>query len=458
MVHDMTKGNILPAILRFFFPMLFGNLFQQLYNMADSIIVGRFVGIDALAAVGSTGSLNFLVIGFVIGVSSGFCIPVSRYFGAGDWSKLRHCLANSVYLSGGISVVLTAVVMASARWFLTVTNTPANIFDDAYHYIMIIFAGIIASMFYNLLAGVLRALGDSRTPLIFLVVASVLNILLDLLFIRVFFLGAAGAAYATVIAQAISGLLCLWFIVRRFPAIHPVGSEWKADPAIMAELLHMGLPMALQFSITAVGTIILQSAVNLFGSGVVAAVTAAYKVQILLTQPMETLGITMATFCSQNLGAEQIDRIRSGIAKSTIVCMIYCVIAWVIAYYGGVEISLLFIDAENREILTYVREFLRVNAMFFPLLGILFLLRNSLQGLGYAFPAMTAGVFELAARTIVAFFLVEKLQYLAICLANPVAWAFADCLLIPVYLYDIRMLKRRFPGTSAEKKPKADPS
>ncbi|WP_071429423.1 MATE family efflux transporter [Angelakisella massiliensis] len=444
MVKDMTRGKPLGLILGFFFPMVLGNLFQQFYNMADTIIVGRFVGVQALAAVGSTGSINFLVIGFVTGICSGFSLPLAQSFGAGDMGSLRRGVAHSLYLGVIITVVLTAVTVWGTPMILTLMQTPVDIFQDAATYISIIFWGIGATMFYNMLAGILRALGDSRTPLYFLILSSLLNVGLDLLFILRFDLAVAGAAWATVISQGVSGLLCLVYIVLRFPILHLGRQDLRPERRSAVRLLSMGLPMALQFSITAVGSTIIQTAVNTLGSQVVAAVTAGNKVQNIVTQPMETIGITMATYCGQNLGAGRVDRIDHGIRLSLGLSLGYCVVAAVLTWFWGDAIALLFLDKSEVAILAYTQEFLRINALFYPVLGVLFLLRNSLQGMGFGVPAMAAGVFELAARSLVAFLLVGRFAFDAICMANPAAWIFADILLIPVSLYELRQLRMHF--------------
>ncbi len=444
MVKDMTQGKPLGLILGFFFPMVLGNLFQQFYNMADTIIVGRFVGVQALAAVGSTGSINFLVIGFVTGICSGFSLPLAQSFGAGDLGSLRRGVAHALYLGLGITVVLTILTVWGTPGILTLMQTPGDIFQDAATYISIIFWGIGATMLYNMLAGILRALGDSRTPLYFLILSSLLNVGLDLLFILRFHLGVAGAAGATVLSQGVSGLLCLGYIVLRFPILHLKPQDLKPERRSAVRLLSMGLPMALQFSITAVGSTIIQTAVNTLGSQVVAAVTAGNKVQNIVTQPMETIGITMATYCGQNLGAGRVDRIHRGIRLALMLSLGYCVAAAVLTWLWGSSLALLFLDRGETEILSFTREFLQVNALFYPVLGVLFLLRNSLQGMGFGVPAMTAGVFELAARSLVAFLLVSRFAFDAICMANPTAWIFADLLLIPVSLYELRQLNFHF--------------
>lgn len=442
MVKDMTQGKPMKLILSFCIPLVLGNLFQQLYNMVDSIIVGQFVGVGALAAVGSTGSLNFLVLGFMNGLCSGFSIPVAQSFGAGSLSEMRKHVANAVYLGVIATALLTTLTMIFTPQVLQLMQTPADIYQDAYDYIIVIFAGMFATMLYNILSGFLRALGDSRTPLYFLIIASGLNIVLDLIFILVFSMGVSGAAYATVISQAVSAVLCLFYIRKKFRILRfeqgELGFHWQQSK----KLLSIGVPMACQFSITAVGSIILQSAVNTLGSGVVAAVTAAGKIQMIVTQPMETLGITMATYGGQNLGAGKIDRIQKGVRQSVALSLVYCVVACLAVSFLGYYIALLFISSSETVILSEVVRFMRINGIFYPMLGLLFIYRNTLQGLGYSLLPMLAGVCELVARSAVAFCLVGTFGFHAICFANPAAWFAAVVLLMAVWVVKIRALKR----------------
>ncbi len=446
MVKDLTTGNPLKLILLFSLPMVVGNLFQQFYNMADSIVVGQFLGVNALAAVGSTGSISFLVLGFATGTCSGLCIPVAQACGAGDHKTMRRYVTNSVYIAAAITVLITAGTLLFTRQILVLMQTPADIFEDAYAYIIVVFAGTGALMLYNLLSGVLRALGDSKTPLYFLIVASVLNVGLDVLFIVPFRMGTAGAAYATVIAQAVSGLLCLVYIWKRFPILRMKREDWRPDAALIRRMLAMGVPMGLQFSLTAVGSILLQTAVNGLGSGIVAAVTAAGKVSLIVTQPMETIGLTMATYCGQNLGAGKIERIHRGIRTSVVLTLGYSVAACLIVALWGGEISRLFISGDDVDgILEQIRYFLIINGLFYPVLTLIFIFRNSLQGLGSGIPAMTAGIFELVGRSFVAFCLVGTFGFNAVCFANPAAWVAADLLLLPVYFVVMRRLRNQYP-------------
>lgn len=451
LVKDMTHGSPLKLILGFALPMAVGNIFQQFYNMADTIIVGRFVGVDALAAVGATGSLNFLILGFVLGVCGGFSIPISQCFGAGDMKGMRRCVANSVYLGIAITALFTLITLLFTRQFLIWMKTPEDIRESAYRYIIVIFGGMFSMMLYNLLSGFLRALGDSRTPLLFLVVSSFANIALDLAFILLLNSGVAGAAWATVISQGISGILCFLFIVRNVPALHLQREDMKLDWLTISRLLKNGIPMALQFSITAVGSIILQTAVNTLGSTVVAAITAGDKVQSLVTQPMESLGATSATYCGQNLGAEKIDRIHTGFRRFVLVSVLYSCFATSVVILFGSKISLLFISSSETVILDYIRQYLFFDGLFFIPLSLIFIFRNGLQGMGFGFSAMLAGICELLARASVAFILVKPLGFLGACLSNPAAWVAADLLLIPMYIHVMKGLNARY----ANKKEKA---
>ncbi len=443
MVKDMTEGASAKRILTFTLPLLVGNLFQQFYNMADTIIVGQTLGKEALAAVGSTGSFNFLIIGFVLGMASGFCIPVAQYFGAKDYEKLRRTVANIIYLSVAISIILTTLTMIFTKDILIFLDTPSDIIDDAYSYIIVIFAGMSATMFYNVLAGLLRALGDSRSPLYFLIVSSALNVGMDFFFILVCNMRVMGAGLATVLAQLISGLLCLFYIIKKTEVLRLKKADMALSFTLSRKLLYLGLPMALQFSITAVGGLVLQKSVNNLGSTAVASVATGNKASMMLTQPMESLGIAMATFCGQNLGAGKIDRVRRGAHQALGMVTVYALLATVASFFAGRYMALLFIDGSETAVIDGIHRMLSICGSLYFTLGILFVYRNCIQGLGYGVPAMAAGLFELAARAAVGTFFVPVYGFDAACVAGPVAWIAADLLLIPVfYIVLSRLLKR----------------
>lgn len=445
---EMTVGKPYRLILSFAIPMVIGNVFQQLYNMVDTIIVGRCCGVNALAGVGSTGSISFLVIGFALGVCSGFSIMIAQCFGAGNYSEMRKYTSNAAYLCTAVAIILTSLTILLTKPILTIMNTPKEIYDYAYRYIIIIFAGIPATIFYNILSGILRALGDSKTPLIFLGISSGLNVGLDLLCILVFDMNVAGAAIATVISQGISGLLCLIYMKKKFDILKFEKEELRFDFQKSLRHIGVGIPMALQFSITAIGSIVLQGAVNTLGTSAVAAITAASKIQTVAINPMESIGITMSTYCGQNKGARKYTRIRVGMRQSVIISMIYCVIsALAVSFLGGV-LSVMFVSSKNtspeelNEIISLSVKYLRFNGIFYPTLGILFILRTALQGMGYSLLPMMAGVGELVARTLVAVIFVSIYGYNAACVASPVAWIFADILLVATYYVKMKSLKK----------------
>ena len=323
---DMTKGRPLPVILQFTLPLIIGNIFQQLYNMVDTIIVGRYVGADALAAVGSTGTIMFLLTGFSQGITAGFAILISQRYGAHDADGVKQAVANGTLLSVLFTLFLTCSCLFLMKPLLTIMNTPDNIFADAYSYIMIITAGIVANIFYNLLSAFLRAVGNSKVPLFFLVFSACLNVLLDLFFIIQLHMGVAGAAWATNLAQAISAVLCAIYIWCKIPELKPYRSDWKISRTDTKNQLAAGIPMALQFAITSSGTMIMQSAINLFGSTAVAAFTATGKLQSLLMQGMIAMGQTMATYSGQNFGSGDIKRIKAGVKTALGIALVYALV------------------------------------------------------------------------------------------------------------------------------------
>ena len=444
MIREMTHGKPLTLILSFCLPMLLGNLFQQLYSMVDTIIVGKFIDVDSLAAVGSTGSVSFLIIGFTTGITSGSCILPAQQFGAGNYSEMRRLIANAVYLCAITTVVVTALAVSLCYPLLQLMQTPSDIIDLAYNYIVVIFGGICVTMMYNLMAGILRAMGDSRTPLYFLILASLINIGLDLLFIVVFNSGVAGAGWATVISQGISGILCIIYMKKNYPILQFEKGELAFSGSRLLSVARISVPMGLQFSITAIGSILLQSAVNSLGKVCVAAVTAAGKMQNMVVAPMETLGITMATYAGQNLGAGKIPRITQGMHRAFAVGIIYSALAAAVVWVFSGPLCLLFVDAGETEVISRAVYFIGINAFFYPVLSLLFITRNMLQGVGFSFLPMLAGASELAARAVVSIGLVPVFGFDAACFASPVAWSAATVLLIIVYNVKMHGMKRQY--------------
>ena len=441
---DMTKGSPMKLILGFSVPLFFGFLFQQFYGVVDTIIVGRFLGVKALAGVGSTGSINFMVIGFCMGVCNGFAIPLSHKFGAKDYSGLRQFMANSIWLSIAFAAVMTGAICIFCRPILVLMKTPSDIFEDAYIYILIIFIGIPVTYLYNLLSSIIRALGDSKTPLVFLTLSSVLNIVLDLLCIITFQMGVAGAAVATVVSQGVSGVLCLIYMIKKFPVLKVQREEWKINPDHIRILCGMGIPMGLQYSITAIGSVVLQAAVNTLGSGAVAAVTAGSRVGMFFCCPFDALGSTMATYGGQNVGARRLDRISEGFKACSVLGIIYSVIAFGVLYLFGDKLSALFVNAAETQLMEDARYFLIINSMFYIPLAFVNIVRFLIQGMGFSTFAILAGVCEMAARSLAGILLVPALGFTGACIASPLAWILADIFLFPAYRHVKKKLERTF--------------
>lgn len=439
---DMTAGIPSKIIFNFTVPIFIGNIFQQFYNMADTVIVGKFVGTGALAAVGSVGTIVFLIIGFLQGLTAGFSVLTAQRYGAGDMRNMRKSVGTACILSVIITIVMTAGSMTAMKSLLSFMNTPEDIFADAYAYIMIICGGIGATVLYNLLSGILRALGDSKTPLYFLVLSAALNIGLDLFFIIVFRMGVAGAAYATVISQGVSGVGCLIYIIKKVPLLKLQKEDFRLEGYLVKMEISVGVPMALQYSITAVGTMMVQSSLNLLGSLSVAAYTAANKIESVVTQAYVALGTTMATYCAQNMGAGDIQRIRRGFKSATVMGSIYGVALAIPMMTVGKYLVYLFVSQDVNAIIGQVDIYLKCAGLFLIPLTVVNVYRNGIQGMGYGLLPMMAGVAELLGRGAVALWAAEKRSYTGACMASPVAWLLAGGLLLFMYFRIIKKQSR----------------
>ena len=439
---DMTKGKPSQLILKFIIPIIIGNIFQQFYSMVDTIIVGRFVGVQALAAVGSTGTISFLILGFMMGLTTGFTVLTSQRFGAGDEDGMKKSVANAVFLSCIMTVIMTAVSMLSMDGLLRLMNTPEDIFDMAKTYIMIICGGMGFSVLYNILSSILRAVGNSKVPLVFLIISAVLNIILDLFLILVIPMGVAGAAWATIISQGISGLLCLIFMIKKVSLLSLKREHWQWDWQCVRNQVAIGIPMALQFSITAVGAILVQSALNLLGSTVVAAYTAACKVEQLVTQPYGAMGMTMATYSAQNRGVNDLNRIQKGVRVANVMSAIYSVVIYGVVYLILPYIIRLFVSGDVSDVLGYARTYIIICGAFFIPLGMIFIFRNVMQGCGFGFMPMLGGVVELVSRSVAAFAAAHMMSYVGVCFANASAWCTAGIFLGVAYLFVMRKMVR----------------
>ena len=440
---DLTVGKPLFQILRFALPLVLGTLFQQLYSFADTVIVGRCLGTDALGAVGTTYSLNFLILGFVQGACVGFCIPVAETFGAKDKGGLRKYLFNGALLCVVLSVVFTISTTLMAGPLLQLIHTPEELYADAVLYIRILFLGIPATVLYNYASSVLRAMGDSQHPFYFLLAASVLNIGLDYLLIVSMGMGVDGAALATVLSQLLSGGLCaFWFFTRtaKQEELTFRGQSSLLSAGHCKRLAYIGFPMGFEYSVSAIGAVIMQDAINLLGSTAVAAQTAGEKIRQMFTLPMESVGMAMATYVGQNHGAHRTDRIKQGIKDGCTIQLTYCVAAWVVIFFvKPYAVGLVLGDADPA-VTAGAIQYLAIMSMLFCFHGLLMIFRNTLQGLGYSVQAIISGVGELIGRSLGGLLAVKTgLGYVGICLSNPFAWGLA--MLYCMFMVR-RMLKR----------------
>ena len=442
-ISDMTTGSPAKLIIRFMIPMFLGNLFQQFYNVVDSIVAGQFLGVQALAAIGSTGSLMFFVIGWLNGLTSGFAIMVAQCFGAKKEDRMRHYVAMSVYLSVAFALVMTIGLTLANEPILRLMNYSEEIMPEVKAYMGIIYAGLLVTVAYDALSAFLRALGDSRSPLYFLMISAGINVFLDIVFIVVMGMGVEGCAYATVIAQAISAFCCFIYIVKKYPIFHLRKEDFRYSWNSVKKLLGLGIPMALQFSITAIGTIIVQGAVNVYGETYMAGFSAAGKLQNILGTVFVAFGATVATYVGQNRGAGRIDRVREGVRCTQYMILAWSVIAMILMFFFGKYMTCIFVNSSETDVLAVSVEYFHTVFWCYPFLGSIFLYRNTLQGMGYGLVPMMGGIFELAARTIIVLLVAGHTSFRGVCLADPAAWIAALIPLVPYYIYIMRKQKQK---------------
>lgn len=441
--NDMTSGSPVRLILQFMIPVCLGNIFQQFYNVADSIVAGQFIGVNALAAIGSTGSLMFFVTGWLNGLSSGFAILVSQRFGAKRYDQMRHYVAMSIYLAAAFAIVMTVGLLILNEPILRMMNFSDEIMPDVTAYMGIIYAGLIVTAAYNSLAAFLRALGDSKSPLYFLIISAVINVGLDIAFIVCFGMGVEGCAYATVIAQGISAVLCFVYILKKFPILHLKKEDFRISFRSFGHLLSLGIPMGLQFSITAIGTIIVQGAVNVYGEIYMAGFAAAGKLQNIIATVFTAFGATIATFVGQNRGAGRMDRVKTGVKYTQVMILIWSVVTMALVFFFGKYMMLLFVSASEKEVIDAAVIYFRTVFWCYPFLGSIFLYRNTLQGMGYGLVPMLGGVFELAARSVIVMIVAGRTSFAGVCLSDPAAWIAALIPLVPYYIYTMRKWEKK---------------
>ena len=450
MIKDMTQGAPLKLILLFSIPLLIGNIFQQFYNLADIVIVGRTLGMEALAAVGAVSPLFFLIMFCVVGLDNGFSVITGQKFGAKDYEGVRRSVVVSTILSTVFTFIFTIACALLMKQILFLMNVPQDIFHDAYWYIQICVIGLVTVNFYNLLASIVRALGDSKTPLYFLIFASILNIFLALLFILKFKWGVPGSAVAVVLSQAVSGFMCAFYIKKKFPILHLNKKDWEfkkccrdKDIKFAIEHLKVGIPMAVQFSILGLGILIIQSVCNTFGSNVIAAFTAALRIEQIATLPMISFGIALAAFVAQNYGARNVSRIRYGVGRASVINICLSLFMAVIMHFWGGNIVQLFIGGENQDVIKIAHDYLWISTIFYIFLGQIFIYRNALQGMGRPLIPLTSSFAELMVRAYSAVYLAVKFGYLGIFYAGPIAWVTASLIVALGYLVNIKRLNIR---------------
>lgn len=442
-INDMTVGSPTRDIIKFAVPLVGGYILQQMYLIIDAAIVGQFIGVDALAAVGASSSIMFLIMGFCNGSCAGFAIPVAQEFGAKDYSKMRAYVANAIRIVTVIAVVITIITAIFCERILKIVNTPDDIFHDAYLFLILNFLAIPFTMAYNILSGFIRALGDSKQPFYFLIASSLLNIGLDFILIMGLGMGVEGAGIATMLSQLFAAVLCWIYIKKRMQMLIPTGKERAYNDKMTGRLLMNGIPMGMQFSITAIGTIMLQSANNALGTVYVASFTAAMRVKYLFTCVFENIGVAMATYCGQNIGAQKLERIKLGIISAMKITMVYFLFTFIIIYPFADKMMLLFVQSGETEIIANASLYMRMSSYFFPALGTLTVMRYSLQGLGYSNLSVMSGVMEMIARCMVSLWLVPTFHFLGVCYGDPTAWIAADLFLIPAIYFVYKRLKRK---------------
>lgn len=433
-MKDLTKGYPAKVIIMFAIPIICGNIFQQFYNLADSKIVSTYVSTNAFAAVGATSVISNTIIGFINGLTQGFAIPIANSFGARDERRMRRYVAGTIILSLSVAVILTILSLLFIEQLLTGLHTPADIMDEAVDYVKIILSGIIFTALYNMCANVLRAVGDSKTPLYCLVTAVIVNIALDLFFVRVCRLQIRGAAYATVIAQAVAAVMCMVYIGLRFRELLPRNEEWKPQHGQYADLISTGLSMGLMSCIVNLGTIVLQGAINGLGTAIVAAHTAARRVFDILTVTLYSIGIAMTTFVSQNMGAGRPERTRQGVRQAIIMVTVITTILIVICFIFGEPVFRWITSSDDRAVIDPAVMYSRISIVFFYVLGPLFVLRCSLQGMGRKVIPVCSSVLEMVVKILSAQFLVPVFAYTGVAFTEPISWVAMTILLAVAYL------------------------
>lgn len=444
MIQSLTSGNPTKLIIQFTIPLLIGNIFQQLYSISDTIIVGRLLGVNSLAAVGSTGPLFFFITAITIGFTAGLTVITAQRFGAGDEKGVRQSAAASIIISTIYTLSITFVMLGLITPILKLMNVPEEIFSEAKAFISMITIGLIMIVFYNLLANIIRALGDSKTPLYFLIFSALINIILNYALIKYLGFGVEGSALGTIISLSISVICCYFYIVKKYPLLHLHKSDWKLDWNFYKQHIIIALPMGIQFSIIALSSIIMQSVCNTFGATTIAAFTSAMRIEQVATQPMLSFGIAMATYTAQNYGAGYIGRIRKGVFNCSIISLVIAIIAGILMYTVGENMVDIFIKGHNEEVITQAQAYLNISVLFYFFLGQIFIYRNALQGLGKPSIPLISSVVELMMRSFAAIVLAAHIGYIGVCIASPIAWVGGAIVVSIGYFYTLKQISKQY--------------
>lgn len=425
---DMTAGKPMRLILLFSLPILFGNLFQQFYNVMDTAVVGNVLGDSALAAVGATSPFFSLVTGIANGSTNGFSMILARYYGAKDEDNLKKALFMTYVFSAVMAVILTVLALLGIKPLLRLLGTPDSIMGDSVSYLQIALGGLAVTICYNMFAGVMRGIGNSVMPLVFLIIASVINVILDLWFVAGLGLGVGGAALATVLAQLVSVIACIWYMMTKCHNLHISKKHMVFERKIAADLISTGFSMAMMLAVVSIGTVALQSAVNSFDKDVIAAHTAARKMDELFMVVFATVATTASTFASQNFGAKRLDRIKEGILDSFLLGYIWATLGILTAFFAGPVLARVLTGSSNPVVIDTAVQYIRINFPFFYFLVPLLVLRSSLQGLNRRVIPVIGSVIELIGKFIVVAYLAPKLGYLGVCISEPIIWIVCMCL------------------------------
>ena len=443
-MQSMTSGNPTKLIIQFTIPLLIGNIFQQLYSISDTIIVGRLLGVNSLSAVCSSVPLFFFITAITIGFTAGLTVITAQRFGAGDEKGVRKSAAASIIISTIYTLSVTFIMLGLITPILKLMNVPKEIFSEAKAFISMITVGLIMIVFYNLLANIIRALGDSKTPLYFLIFSALLNIVLNYTLIKHLGFGVEGSALGTIISLSISVICCYFYIIKKYPLLHLHKSDWKLDWDFYKQHIIIALPMGIQFSIIALSSIIMQSVCNSFGPTTIAAFTSAMRIEQVATQPMVSFGIAMATYTAQNYGAGYISRIKRGVFNCSMISLVIAIIAGILMYTIGENMVGIFIKDHNEEVIHLAQSYLNISVLFYFFLGQIFIYRNALQGLGRPSIPLISSIVELFMRSFAAIILAAQWGYLGVCIASPIAWVGGSLVVSIGYYYILRKISKHF--------------